>query len=311
MQTTTPGGSRVMLAEGVSAHLYRWRPEGPVRGVLQVIHGMAEHGGRYARLAQALTAQGYAVYAQDLPGHGLTANVTDRGHLADHNGWAHTLDCIHTVNRLAAREHPGQPLYVLGHSMGGYLLQHYVMAHSQDIAGAIYSGCSGDLGALRAVGLALLRLEALLGARRLSALGEQLSFRDFNRRFAPARTPFDWLSRDAAEVDRYIADPLCGFRCTCATWVELLRACGQLDDPAGLARIRKDLPTLLVTGSADAANGGEKGLHALEQLYVHAGLCAPEIRIYPGARHELLNETCREEVTQDLLEWLRQKRAAI
>lgn len=305
MQTMSDlSGGLLQLENGSTVYVHRWIPTGKPRAALQILHGMAEHGGRYARLAQTLTAAGFAVYAQDLPGHGLTASENDRGHLADRDGWAYTLDCIHAVNRYIARELRDPPLFALGHSMGGYLLQHYVADASRDLHGAIFSGCSGDLGPLRSVALTLLRLEGLLGGRHRSRLGEQLSFRDFNRRFQPARTPFDWLSRDAAEVDRYVADPLCGFRCSCATWKELLQACGQLSDPARLSRIRKDLPVLLVAGSADAAIQGEKGLHALERSYRRAGLRNISVRSYPGARHELLNETCRDEVTRDLLEWL-------
>lgn len=306
MQTSMDSsGSLLTLANGARAYVHRWLPAGKPRAALQIIHGMAEHGGRYARLAAALNAAGYAVYAQDLPGHGRSVDsVRDLGHLADRDGWSFTLDCIHAVNRQIAAGQPDVPLLMLGHSMGGYLLQHYVTEHSGELRGAVFSGCSGDLGPLRAVGLALIRLEMLMGPRRRSWLGEQLSFRDFNRRFRPARTAFDWLSRDAAEVDRYVADPLCGFRCSGETWRQLLQACGGLGDPARLQRIRKDLPVLLVSGSADAAIQGEKGLRALERLYRAAGLSSVEVRIYPGARHELLNETCRDEVTQDLLEWI-------
>lgn len=309
MQTKTKSdGSTLALANGATAYVHSWLPAGKPRAALQIIHGMAEHGGRYARLAQALTVAGFAVYAQDLPGHGRSAaSAADLGHMADGDGWAFTLDCIHGVNRHIAGEVQDAPLFVLGHSMGGYLLQHYVADQSRDLQGVIFSGCSGDLGPLRSIGLALIRIEALLGARRRSWLGEQLSFRDFNRRFKPTRTEFDWLSRDVAEVDRYIADPYCGFRCSCETWSELLKACGQLADPARLQMIRKDLPVLLVTGSEDAANGGEKGPRTLEHLYRKASLKNIGIRIYAGARHELLNETCREEFTQDLLEWLQQQ----
>ena len=297
--------ARLKLSNNTETHASIWLPEQAPRACLQIIHGMAEHAGRYARLAQALTGAGYVVYAQDLPGHGRTASDSERGHFADRHGWRQVLDSIRAFSQHIARQHPGLPRFVLGHSMGGYLLQHHVTEHSADMAGAIFSGCSGDLGALRLLGLALIRTEMLLkGPRQLSAVGDLLSFKEFNKPFRPARTDFDWLSRDAAEVDRYVADPLCGFRCTTATWAELLKGCGALTDPSRLGRIRKDLPTLIIAGSRDTAVQGERGPRALERNYRAAGLQQVETRIYPDARHELLNETCREEVTRDLLAWL-------
>lgn len=300
--------ARLKLPNGVEAHVYRWLPDGPPRASLQIIHGMAEHAGRYARLAQALTAAGYAVYAQDLPGHGLTAAAAERGHFADQDGWRHVLDCIHALGQHSVKEQKGLPRFVLGHSMGGYLLQHYVIEHSAELAGVIFSGCSGDLGILRLLGLALIRAEMLLkGPRHLSAVGDLLSFKEFNKPFKPARTDFDWLSRDAAEVDRYVADPLCGFRCTTGTWAELLRGCATLTDAHRLSRIRKDLPVLIIAGSEDPAIKGEAGPRALERNYRAAQLGKVELRLYPGARHELLNETCRDQVMADVLSWLQRR----
>ena len=294
------------LSDRSTAHLHRWLPDAPPRAALQIIHGMAEHGGRYARFARALTDAGYAVYAKDLPGHGRTARAPDElGHFADHEGWTYALSQIHQVRQHIAVEHQRVPLFVLGHSMGSFLLQDYLVQHGRDLAGAVFSASSGDLGPLRIIGLTLLRAETLwFGARHRSALAEALSFREFNRRYRPARTDFDWLSRDAAEVDLYIKDPRCGFRCSGALWVQLLSAAGAHGDIARLAALPKHLPVLLINGSDDAATRGEKGPRALERIYRRAGLGDVSLKLYEGARHELLNETCRDEVTRHLLDWL-------
>jgi alpha-beta hydrolase superfamily lysophospholipase len=294
------------LSNGDSAYLQRWLPPGHPVASIQVIHGMAEHGARYARLAGTLTDAGYAVYAQDLPGHGRSVRSPDElGHFPD--GWHGTLRQINEVRGLIEREQQDTPLFMLGHSMGSFLLQHYVVEHGVGLAGAIFSATSGDLGPLRAVGLALMRMEALwYGRRHPSAIADLLTFRDFNRKFRPNRTEFDWLSRDDAEVDRYIADPRCGFRCSSGLWAELLNACGQLDDPQRLRAIPQSMPVLIVGGSADAATAGDRGPRALEQHYRKARLQDVAVRIYADARHELLNETCREQVTGDLLDWLKQ-----
>ena len=292
------------LAKGSRAFVHRWLPERRALGVVQIIHGMAEHGARYARLAQALTDAGYAVYAQDLPGHGRSVGAAaELGHFADEGGWDLALAAIQGLRELA--------LFVLGHSMGSFLLQDYVTRHGEGLSGAIFSATSGNLGPLRAIGVNLLRLEKMwFGARHRSALAEQLTFKDFNRRFKPNRTGFDWLSRDTAEVDAYIADPRCGFRCSDALWIELLSFGGRVGDQRRLSRIPSHLPVLLIAGGDDPACRGEKGPLALERHYRKAGLVDLQTRIYPQGRHELLNDLCRDEVTADLLAWLQQRVAS-
>ncbi|MDP3859560.1 MAG: alpha/beta hydrolase [Stagnimonas sp.] len=294
------------LPDGQTAWLRSWEPEQRPRGVVQIIHGMAEHGARYARLAHALNAKGFAVYAQDLPGHGHSAgSVAALGHFGTRGEWRLPLAAINGVRALIEQEQPGIPLFLLGHSMGSFLAQHYLVEHGEGLAGAILSASSATMGPLRGLGERLMRLEArLFGAGHRSALAEALTFKDFNRRFRPTRTGSDWLSRDPAEVDAYVADPYCGFRCSAGLWAELLRAGAVLTEPARLVRVPKNLPLLLIAGSADPVCQGGRGSHLLAKAYRDAGLEFVEIEVYPEARHELLNETCREQVTQDLLEWL-------
>lgn len=280
-----------------------WRPDAPARAVVQVVHGMAEHSGRYARLGEALAARGFAVYAHDLPGHGPHAPL--RGHFADRRGWRVAISSIREVQRVAQREQPGRPQFMLGHSMGSFLVQHFIADSGATLAGAALSATTGDFGALRRVGLGLIRAEAaIFGRRHPSRVGELISFKGFNRKFRPARTPFDWLSRDAGEVDRYVADPLCGFRCTTGLWIDLLDAGGKLTQENRLRRIPRTLPLLLIAGEDDPVANGARGPRALERLYLQVGLRDVAVKIYAGARHELFNETCRDEVTGDLLGWL-------
>ncbi len=290
-----------------SAFVHCWMPDGAPLGIVQIVHGMAEHGARYQRLAQALTNAGYGVYAQDLPGHGRTVRSSDElGHTHDTQGWALSLMAINQVRSYIELQHPGLAYFLIGHSRGSFLLQDYLIEHGRGVSGAVFSGGSGDLGPLRLIGEQLLKAEALLyGRRHRSALADALTFKDFNRRFKPARTNFDWLSRDPAEVDAYVADPLCGFRCSCAVWLELMAVGSRLDNPKRLARIPKQLPVLLLNGSADPACRGEAGARALERIYRQAGLSDLRLNLYADARHELFNETCRDEVTQDLIAWLR------
>ncbi|HWY26112.1 MAG TPA: alpha/beta hydrolase [Nevskia sp.] len=310
-------GFQFKLAGGRSLHVHRWLPPGPPGSVLLVLHGMAEHGARYARLGAALNQAGIAVYAPDLPGHGLSAAPDSRGHVAGRDGWAQILDAVHQLRRHLVQEHK-RPLFLLGHSMGSFLAQHYIVGHSVDhgrcLAGAILSATTGSLGAARLPGLLMLSLQArLYGPAHRSALAEALTFKAFNKAFdkkkAPARTAFDWLSRDPAEVDKYVADPLCGFRCSAALWVDLLSACGSLRSRARLSHIPKALPVLLIAGSADPVSQGVRGPELLAAAYRGAGLKDVDVRIYESGRHELLNEIpeCRDRVTAELLEWVRKR----
>jgi alpha-beta hydrolase superfamily lysophospholipase len=298
------------LAGGYHALMRRWLPESRPRAVVQIIHGMAEHSGRYARLAEALTGAGYAVYAHDLPGHGPQVAPEARGHFADRRGWRLAVATIRDAQRLAQQEQPKLPLFMLGHSLGSFLLQHYVADFGETLAGAVLSATTGEFGPMRRVGLALVRTEALLyGRRHQSAVGEFISFKNFNKPFnqrgRPARTDFDWLSRDPAEVDRYVADPCCGFRCTTGTWLDLLECVGKLTEPARLRRIPKSLPVLMIAGSDDPVCGGAKGPRTLERCYRSAGLRDVYTRIYPQGRHELFNDTCRDEVIAELIAWIK------
>lgn len=295
-----------LLPDGQRAWVHAWECAQRPKGVVQIVHGMAEHGGRYARLAAQLNAQGLAVYAQDLPGHGQTAPDTKSlGHFGSGSQWSTALAAINGVRALIEREQPGVPLFLLGHSMGSFLTQHYLVEHGEGLAGAILSATSASMGPLRALGERLMRAEALLlGAGHRSALAELLTFKDFNRKFRPNRTGSDWLSRDAAEVDAYVADPYCGFRCSASLWAELLHAGKTLTAPERLVRIPNSLPVLLLAGGEDPVCQNGLGSHQLATAYRMAGLEFIEIKVYPGARHELFNETCRAEVSQDLIEWL-------
>ncbi len=280
-----------------------WRPEGgQVRGVMQICHGMAEHGGRYERLARRLIADGFAVAAADMRGHGLTAGP--RGHLADRDGWRLAVDDVALLAGELNREFPSLPLFLFGHSMGSFIVQDALTSHAGRWRGAILSATSGRPPALAVLGRLLARFERMrLGPRGTSALMRRMSFDDFNRAFRPNRTAFDWLSRDEAEVDAYIADPFCGFDCTVQLWIDMLDALGGLSRPERLAMLANDLPVLLIAGSRDPVSAGGRGTRTLADAYRKAGLDDVTVKIYDGGRHELLNETNREEVMADIAHW--------
>jgi alpha-beta hydrolase superfamily lysophospholipase len=272
-------------ADGVPITAYRWDPPAPPVAVFQVTHGMGEHAQRYAGLAAALGKAGFAVYAQDHRGHGATAGPGALGDPGD-GGWPALVADIGALSARIRAEHPGLPLILLGHSMGSFAVQQYLLDHSADAEGVILTGTAAiDL------------LEPALD------LGQPLDLTMFNAPFAPARTDYDWLSRDEAVVDAYVADPRCGFGLTPAAARQMFEGARRLADPEQVARMRPDLPVLIVAGEADPVHSGLSLLGPLADRYRTAGLSDIVVRTYPGARHEILNETNRDDVIAGLAQW--------
>jgi alpha-beta hydrolase superfamily lysophospholipase len=287
--------------DGASIHVYRWLPDGEVRAIVQIAHGMAEHAARYARFAEALTGAGYVVYADDHRGHGKTASDADLGHFGDTHGWDLVTSDLIALGKRARTEHAGKKLVYFGHSMGSFFGQTILQKHARDYDAMILSATNAPGSVLERAGTAAARLERLRGGvRGKSALLSFLSFGSFNDAFKPARTDFDWLSRDPAEVDKYVADPLCGFRCTNELWVQLLDGLHAIAT-GGFGTVPKDFPVHLFAGDRDPVSRGGKGVTELHERLRSAGLTRASIRLYPEGRHEMLNETNRDEVTKDLL----------
>lgn len=292
---------------GHGRHVWHWSPDdGACRGVIHISHGMAEHAGRYARFAEALTAAGWHVYANDHRGHGRSAATdADLGWFAEHDGWDRlVLDLREYIDRWRAH-HPDVPIVLFAHSMGALLGQQYLYEHGSTLNAAILCGTQGKPPPLAAAGRVIARLERRRkGARGRSRLLDKLAFGQFNAHFRPNRTGFDWLSRDEAEVDAYVADPWCGFLFTTQAWIDLLDGLAELSRPRNQARIRRDLPIHIIAGDRDPVGEMGRSVRSLIAAYEAVGLRSVTSQIYDGARHELLNETNREEVTADLLRWL-------
>ena len=273
-------------SDGLRIACSRWDSQGPVRGVIQIAHGMGEHIGRYAETIAALVSEGLTVYGNDHRGHGRTA--PDNAHLGDfgEGGFDLLVEDMVRLSRIAKAENPGQPFVLLGHSMGSFAAQQYVLDHSQEIDGLVLSG-SGTLD-----GLARQASKAPPGSNLL------------NEYFEPARTPFDWLSRDRTVVDAFINDPLCFAQLQPASSASVLSAASRLSDPISLRKVRDDLPIYLFSGSEDPVGQQLDGVELLIQRYEKAGLCDVSHDFYRGGRHEMLNEINREEVRERLLAWI-------
>jgi len=275
-------------ADGTQIVAYKWEPEddrGP-RAAVQLTHGMGEHAQRYDHVARALNDDRFVVYAQDHRGHGASADPDAYGDLGE-GGWDALVDDIGLLSAKIRADHPDLPLILLGHSMGSYAVQQYLLDHSADVDGVVLTGTAAiDL------------LEPALD------LDQPLDLAVFNAPFQPARTDYDWLSRDEAIVDAYIADPACGFGIDTESAKAMFTGARRLADPAQVAAMRSDLPVYIAVGEADPVNGGLALLTPLTDRYQAAGLTDMTIRIYPAARHEILNETNRDEVIAALNSWL-------
>jgi alpha-beta hydrolase superfamily lysophospholipase len=290
-------------ADETPLYTHLWAAEAP-KGVVMLSHGMAEHAGRYARLGEALNLAGYSLHAIDQRGHGRSAEHGDLGHYADHGGWGKVIGDLQTLNRHIREREPGQPIFLLGHSMGSYIATAYLLQHSDSVRGAVLSGCNYQPVALYRLARLIARFERWRqGPLGRSALIEFISFGAFNKAFKPNRTPFDWLSRDAREVDKYLADPLCGFRCSNQLWLDLLGGLEEITPVENLARIAPQLPLLIIGGERDPVSQGRR-LRDLAAAMTRAGLRDVQQQIYPEARHEVFNETNRDEVFRNLIAWL-------
>jgi len=277
-------------SDGAQLHVRAWLPS-RVRGAVQIAHGAAEHGQRYARVAKALAEAGYAVYANDHRGHGLSVRSPDElGRLAETGGWDRCVADLAELNEHIRDRHAGAGVTLMGHSMGSFLAQQYLVEYGDTLAALVLSGST--------------KLEAIPGGASTGSAEESDPFAVMNAAFEPTRTPFDWLSRDPDEVDRYIADELCGFALSEATFAQMLAAVPRNYQPAKLAGIPVDLPIYLFAGDCDPVNAGLVGLEALIETYRSAGLSKVTWRFYPEGRHEMLNETNRDEVVADLIHWL-------
>ena len=280
----------------------QWLPSGSMLGVIQIFHGLGEHHSRYERFAGLATARGLAVVAHDHRGHGHHADQL--GYFANRGGWQLLTDDGLLVNDMIVDRYPGLPIVLLGHSMGSYIAQYFSMQHDYRLTALVLSASTWPNKSKLLPGQLLARVESWrLGDRGKSTLLDKLGFGDFNKPFAPARTELDWLSRDEAEVDEYINDPLCGGPYSCGLWIDLLGGLKAIASDHALGRIRSDLP-LYLTGGAEDPVGGRKGITDLAMHYSKSGHTHVSTRIYNGGRHEMFNEVNRDEFSADVLSWI-------
>ena len=296
-------------SDGEEIFAYNWRPEDEnnnVKGIVQIAHGMAEAAHRYKRFAEKLVKEGYIVYANDHRGHGKTAPSLDEIGYIGPDGYNRMVqDMKEFTDLIRDRENKDLPLFLFGHSMGSFLAQRYISHYGDNIQGVILSGTSGDQGFVLNIGISIAKREvAKKGPKARSPRLNNLSFGSYNKKFEPSRTEFDWLTRNEKEVDKYIKDPYCGGIFTTSFYYDFFKGLKENFEKSNLENIPKNLPIYIFAGDKDPVGNMGKGVLKLVKCYQRLGIKDLEYKLYKDGRHEMLNEINRDEVMEDVINWL-------
>ena len=288
-------------------HAIQWTPVSvEVRGVIQIIHGMAEHIERYEDFAKFLGKQGFVVVLEDHLGHGKTASSSSAlGYFCEQDPATVLVRDVHRLKKIVQEKYPGLPYIVMGHSMGSMILRNYLFRYGQGIDGAVIIGTNASSNAKLAFGKILTGiLKLVYGEKHKSELLNKISFGNCNKKVPQKRTIVDWLSTDPKVVDRYMGDPLCGFTFTINGFQTILELFKRMQNEENLKKIPKDLPLLIISGEEDPIGEYGKVPKELYDTYLKLGLTKVQLKLYNGARHEVLNETNKKEVYEDLKNWV-------
>ncbi len=293
---------------GVEIFVRKWDvdPGKERKGIVQIAHGLAEHSARYEHVAKTLTDDGFAVYADDHRGHGKTAGDLDKSGILGPGGWDGTVKAIRNLTEYIRNdmENEDLPLFLLGHSWGSYMSQQYIQKWGNTIDGVILSGTNGKQPMLGILKILSKMIVFFKGTESKATFIDKLAMKPMNDPFKPSRTPFDWLTRDEDVVDEYVEDPWCGFVMSNGFFKEMAIALGKMWKKENEEKIPKDLPIYMFSGEKDPTNNMAEGFMELYHRYEDLGIEDLSYKIYDGARHETLNETNRDEVKQDFLDWL-------
>ncbi len=291
----------------------RCLPEGEPKAVVQIAHGIAEHIERYAEFMEFLAANGYVAVANDHLGHGKSISEPDQqGFFAEKEGWDYVVADMDRLRDRMKSEYPHIPYIFFGHSMGSFLTRTYLIKHPDKYDAAIISGTGHQSKALVLSGLAMAKAFVLLyGPKKRGDVLNAVAFGAYNKSFEPARTPYDWLSRDAAVADKYAADPLCGFIPTVSLFRDMMGGIKFITDRKNIDTMSTKQPVYFMSGACDPVGDSGAGVNRAYKAFCDAGLEDVFMRLYPGGRHEMLNELNKQDVYRDILNWLDEKLSKI
>ena len=292
-----------------SIHALKCVPDSKPRAVVQIAHGIAEHIDRYRPFMEFLADNGFVVAGNDHLGHGKSIRVPEeQGFFAEKDGWWRVVDDMDKLHDIMSNEYPELPYVLFGHSMGSFLTRTYLIKHPDKYDAVILSGTGHQSPALVLGGNAAASVMAKLnGAMGDGAKLDSLAFGTYLNKIENPRTKFDWLSRDTEQVDKYIADPLCGFVGKIGLYRDMMQGIKFITDKKNIAQMNKEKPVYFMSGDGDPVGDYGKGVERAYKAFCDAGLHDVFMRLYPGGRHEMLNETNKEQVYQDILSWLNEK----
>ncbi len=283
-----------------------WIPDSGVKAVFQIVHGMAEHGERYEEFAAHLCAEGFAVYCSDHLGHGKSVKSdADLGYFGEKDGWNNFIEDARTLTELAAKENPDLPIIFFGHSMGSFVAREYASRYGNDtrIKGFVFCGTSGANPAAPAGKLLANTVASIKGSRHQSKLINGVAFGPYNAKIKPARTAFDWLTREDFIVDRYVADKYCGFLFTATGYRDLFTLLARVSEKQWYQSLNKSMPVLVISGAMDPVGAYSKGVQQVYNDLKGANVSDATLKLYDGCRHEILNELNRNDVYADIAAW--------
>ena len=287
----------------------KYLPDGEAKAIVQIAPGIAAHIDRYVEFMEFLAGNGYIVVANDHLGHGKSINgPEDLGFFAARDGWNYVLRDMEKLHDRTVKEHPGLPYVMFGHSMGSFLTRTYLIRYPGKYDAAILSGTGHQAKPMVLGGYALASAAVkLYGPRKVGDKLNSIAFGAYNNGFENPRTAFDWLSRDEAQVDKYIADPLCGFVATVSLFRDMMGGIKFITDQKNINTMSRTQPVYFMSGDCDPVGDNGKGVERAYKAFCDAGLHDVMIRLYPGGRHEMLNEVNKYDVYKDILAWIQEK----
>lgn len=303
---------KLTMSDGNINVIHSWKPT-KVDAVVVLSHGMTEHAARYENFASVLAGHNIALIAEDHRGHGQTAKLAkengtgDFGYLADKNGFFRVTDDIREEIEYAKEIYPGKKVFLFGHSFGSFVAQCYVEKYGDSIDGAIICGSAGPRRGLIAVAKCMGGICKIFGKKRINKFLNKLAFGTYNAKIKNPESPFDWLSRDKENIKKYVADPWCGFVCTTSFYCDLFAGLSYIHKSCNMKKVPHNLPVYFIVGTADPVGNYAKTVIRLTSIYKKNGMENVDLSLYEGARHELLNEINKDEVEQDVLEWLKRQ----
>ena len=287
-------------------YVREWLPDSTPKGVVQIVHGVAEHMPRYDEFAQFLASKGFVVSGNDHLGHGNSiGSLNDQGYFGEHGGWELVVGDVRKLYEQLRERYPNVPRFIFGHSMGSFITRTYVIRYHDGPDGVILSGTGQQAKPMVAAGITLANREIKHhGAAHPSELVNKVAFGTYNRKIKNPISDYDWVTTDSASLEEYLADPLCGFVPTAGLFRDMFTGIKYVSSPKNLTRVNKDLPIFLISGTADPVGDYGKGVIRTYRGYTDAGLQDVTLKLYPNARHELVGDVNRHIVFADVLDWL-------